>query len=189
MMSRIAFANPDQLSSDGREIYASILRTRGNLDGPFLVWLHSPGLAAPAEKLGAFCRYNTSLSKAESELLILLVAAHFRCSGEWQIHATIAVKAGLDRELIDAILTGSTLTSLSSRLSVLHALTIELLRHNEIGQITFAQALEIFGAQGLVEIVGVIGYYGFVAMTLNAFEMRLADVDDPFESRRDGGNS
>jgi 4-carboxymuconolactone decarboxylase len=189
MMSRISLANPDQLSPGGREIYASILKTRGNLDGPFLVWLHSPGLAATAEKLGAFCRYKTSLLNVESELLILLVAAHFRCSGEWQIHATIAVKAGLDSEFIDAILTDATPTLASSRLSALYMLSIELLRHNQIGQATYAQARDIFGDRGLVEIVGVIGYYAFVAMTLNAFEIRLADRDDPFESRRDTENS
>jgi 4-carboxymuconolactone decarboxylase len=48
MISRIPFVDPEQLSGAGRDIYASILETRGNVEGPFLVWLHSPGLAAPA---------------------------------------------------------------------------------------------------------------------------------------------
>jgi 4-carboxymuconolactone decarboxylase len=182
MISRIPFANLEQLSPAARDIYASILKTRGNLDGPFLVWLHSPGLAGPAEELGAFCRYNTCLAKVESELLILLVAAHFRCCGEWQIHATVAAGAGLDRASIDAILIGSTPKLPSSRLSMLHALSTELLRHNEISRTTFTKAREMFGDPGLVEVVGVIGYYSFVAMTLNAFEIRLADCNDPFES-------
>lgn len=69
MISRNPLVEHEQLSPAGRDIYASILRTRGNLDGPFLAWLHSPGLAAPAEKLGTFCRYNTSLAKIESALL------------------------------------------------------------------------------------------------------------------------
>jgi 4-carboxymuconolactone decarboxylase len=182
MMSRIPLVKHDQLSLAGRDIYASILSTRGNLDGPFLAWLHSPGLAAPAEKLGTFCRYNTSLAKVESELLILIVAAHFRCSGEWQIHATIALEAGLDSASIDAILLGLRPTLSSPRLSVLHALGTELLRHNEISRTAFAHAHEMFGDREFVEIVGVIGYYSFVAMTLNAFEIRFADRNDPFES-------
>jgi 4-carboxymuconolactone decarboxylase len=182
MISRIPLVKHEQLSPAGRDIHASILSTRGNLDGPFLAWLHSPGLAAPAEKLGAFCRYNPALARVESELLILLVAAHFRCSGEWQIHATIALEAGLDSASIDGILSGLSPTLPSRRLSVLHALSTELLRHNEISQTTFARARDMFGVQGLVEIVGVIGYYGFVAMTLNAFDIRFADRKDPFES-------
>jgi 4-carboxymuconolactone decarboxylase len=182
MISRIPLADPEQLSTAGRDIYASILKTRGNLDGPFLAWLHSPGLAAPAEKLGAFCRYNTSLAKVESELLILLVAAHFRCAGEWQIHATIAAEAGLDCASIDAILMGLTPTLPSSRLSTLHALSTELLRHNEISRTTFTQAREMFGDPALVEAVGVVGYYSFVTMTLNAFGIQLPDRNDPFKS-------
>jgi 4-carboxymuconolactone decarboxylase len=182
MISRIPFVTHEQLSPAGRDIYASILDTRGNLDGPFLAWLHSPQLAAPAEKLGVFCRYNTSLARVESELLILLVAAHFRCSGEWQIHMTIASGAGLDSASIDAIRTGLAPTLTAPRLAVLYALTTELLRRNEVSGATFAQAREMFGDRGCVEIVGVIGYYSFVAMTLNAFDIRFADRHDPFES-------
>jgi 4-carboxymuconolactone decarboxylase len=182
MISRIPFVDPGQLSVAGRDIYASILETRGNVEGPFLVWLHSPGLAAPAEKLGAFCRYNTSLAKAESELLILTVAAHFRCSGEWQIHAAIASEAGFDSAAIDAIRTGSTPMLRSFRLTLMHALATELLRDDRISRTTFAAARGELEDQGLVETVGVIGYYSFVAMTLNAFEIRHADRDDPFES-------
>jgi 4-carboxymuconolactone decarboxylase len=182
MISRIPFVDPERLSVAGRDIYASILETRGNVEGPFLVWLHSPGLAAPAERLGAFCRYNTFLAKVESELLILTVAAHFRCTGEWQIHASIALEAGLDSASIDAIRTGGAPTLRSFRLTVMHALATELLRHNKISGTTFAGARDELGDQGLVETVGLIGYYSFVAMTLNTFEIRYADRDDPFES-------
>jgi 4-carboxymuconolactone decarboxylase len=182
MISRIPFVDPERLSVAGRDIYASILETRGNVEGPFLVWLHSPGLAAPAERLGAFCRYNTSLTKVESELLILTVAAHFRCTGEWQIHAAIALEAGLDGASIDAIRTGGAPVLRSFRLTLMHALAAELLRHNSISRTTFARARDELGDQEFVETVGVIGYYSFVAMTLNAFEIRYADRDDPFES-------
>jgi 4-carboxymuconolactone decarboxylase len=180
MISRIPLVKHEQLSPAGRDIYQSILNTRGNLDGPFLAWLHSPGLAAPAEKLGAFCRYDTSLAEVESELLILLVAAHFHCAGEWQIHVPIASKAGLDMASIDAIQAGMAPALASLRLSVLHSFSDELLRHNQISEASFVRALEMFGVRGCVEVAGVIGYYCFVAMTLNAFEIRRADAGDPF---------
>ena len=180
MISRIPLVKYEELSPDGRDIYQSILNTRGNLDGPFLAWLRSPGLAAPAEKLGAFCRYGTSLAEIESELLILLVAAHFQCAGEWQIHAAIALGAGLDSASIDSILTGAIPVLSSFRLTVMHALATELLCHNAISETSFNRAREMFGDRGCVEIAGVIGYYSFVAMTLNAFEIRFADGGDPF---------
>jgi 4-carboxymuconolactone decarboxylase len=182
MISRIPLLRQEQLSRVGRNIYSSILRTRGNLDGPFLAWLHSPGLAGPAVKLGTFCRYDTGLTEVESELLILLVAAHFRCSGEWQIHAPIAVAAGLEQASIDAIMAGQVPILPVGRLSLLHMFGTELLRRNEVSQTTFEEATELFGYQRLVEIVGLIGYYCFVAMTLNAFDIRLADRGAPFAS-------
>ena len=154
MISRIPFVDPEQLSDAGRQIYASILETRGSLEGPFLVWLHSPGLAAPAEKLGAFCRYSTSLAKVETELLILTVAAHFRCSGEWQIHAPIALGAGLDSASIDSILTASIPALSSSRLAVIHALATELLCQNAITRTTFERAHGELGDRGWLRSSG-----------------------------------
>jgi 4-carboxymuconolactone decarboxylase len=180
MISRIPLVRHEHLSPAGREVYQSILDTRGNLDGPFLAWLHSPGLAAPAEKLGAFCRYSTSLAEIESEFLILLVAAHFRCVGEWQIHVPIASRAGLDTASIDAIQIGVPPAPASPRLSVLHSFSDELLNHNQISEGSFVKAREMFGDRGCVEIVGVLGYYSFVAMTLNAFEIRCTDSGDTF---------
>jgi 4-carboxymuconolactone decarboxylase len=180
MMSRIPLLDHEQLSPAARNIYDSILSTRGNLDGPFLAWLYSPEMAAPAESLGAFCRYNTSLGALESELLILVVAAHFCCAGEWQIHSPIAFTAGLDWDLINAIKAGVRPAFVSLRLSALHSFSHELLNQNRISESSFRQAREIFGDRGCVEIAGVIGYYSLVAMTLNAFEIRYADGSDPF---------
>jgi 4-carboxymuconolactone decarboxylase len=180
MMARIPLVEHEQLSPAARSIYDSILKTRGNLDGPFLAWLYSPEMAAPAESLGAFCRYNTSLGELESELLILVVAAHFCCAGEWQIHSPIAFRAGLAWDSINAIKAGIRPAFASLRLSVLHTFCHELLSQNRISESSFHQAREIFGDRGCVEITGVIGYYGLVAMTLNAFEIRCADGSEPF---------
>jgi 4-carboxymuconolactone decarboxylase len=180
MMSRIPLLKHEHLSPAARNIYESILKTRGNLDGPFLAWLYSPEMAAPAESLGAFCRYNTSLAEVESELLILLVAAHFCCAGEWQIHAPIALRAGLDCASIDAIKSGVAPMFSSRRRSMLYTFSRELLNENRISESSFNQAREMFGYRSCVEIAGVIGYYSLVAMTLNAFEIRCADGGDPF---------
>lgn len=180
MISRVPLLNYEQLSPAARDIYQSILKTRGNLDGPFLAWLHSPGLAAPAQALGSFCRYNTALAENESELLILLVAAHFRCTGEWQIHVPIACRTGLGPAVISAILAGVPPEFASVRLSALHRFSEELLKDNQVTEASFNRAREIFGDRGCVEITGVIGYYSFVAMTLNAYQIRCAGEEDPF---------
>ncbi|APX93914.1 hypothetical protein BWR19_13745 [Halomonas sp. 1513] len=173
MQSRITLPAIDSISAEQRAIYQSILETRGNVDGPFLAWLHSPGLAGPAQQLGAFCRYATQLTTVESELLILMVAAHFQCVGEQQIHEPIAIEAGLSKEALATLRQGGCADLTPPRLAMLQTLTRQLLSDNRIDDVTFEAARQALGTRTLVEVVGIIGYYALVAMTLNAFEMRL----------------
>jgi 4-carboxymuconolactone decarboxylase len=173
MKSRIPLPEIDAFRPAQRQIYESIKSTRGNLDGPFLAWLHSPELAEHAEKLGAFCRYGSSLSTRESELLILCVAAHYQCIGEQQIHEPIARQSGLSSQAVEEIRNGVTPRFEDDRLAALHAIARQLLETNRIEQPLFDRARSLFGDKTLVETVGILGYYAFVAMTLNAFEMKL----------------
>ena len=172
MKSRLLLPAPDQLDPAQSAIYQSILSTRGNVEGPFLAWLLAPGLADPAQRLGAFCRYGTSLALVESELLILLVAAGFDCVGEQQIHEPIAIGAGLSEAAVDAIRTGATPELATPRQRMLLRMATALIRTNRIPESVYGEATAEFGQTGVVEIVGVIGYYALVAMTLNAFDMR-----------------
>ncbi len=178
MRARIALPDPARLSPQGRRIYESILSTRGSLEGPFLAWLHAPQLADPAEKLGAFCRYGTHLQPMESEMLILLVAKAFRCDGEWQIHAPIAARVGLDPAAIGAIGVGRRPILPTERLATLHEFASELLGTHRVSAERFERTMHMLGTEGLVEVVGLVGYYTLVAMTLNAFEMTL-ESDSP----------
>lgn len=172
MKSRLTLPDVENLSVEQQAIHASILATRGNLDGPFLAWMHSPAMASHAEKLGSFCRYQTGFSTIESELLILCVAAHFRCVGEQQIHEPIAQRAGLSETDIAHLRAGTPPPLTDERLQLLYRLSTELMRENRIGPDSFEAGLAAFGERGMVELVGIVGYYIFVAMTLNAFDMR-----------------
>lgn len=177
MQARIPLPAEDQMSDAQREIYASLLRTRPSADGPFLAWLHSPGLAGPAEKLGAYCRFHTALSQRETELLILVTAARFDCVGEWTIHAPIAAREGLADHDIEAIRAGAAPVLASERDLLLWRLAVQLLTTNRVSQETFDAARAELGLPALVDAVGVIGYYSFVAATLNAFEMYMPSPD------------
>lgn len=173
MQSRLPLPDATRFDAAQRAIHDSILSTRGNLSGPFLAWMLNPGLASPAEQLGAFCRYGTGFAVVESELLILCVAAQHRCLGEQQIHEPIARQAGLSSEAITAIRDRSDPVLIDPRQRLLHAIATELLGTNRLGEPRYREGLDAFGERGMVELVGILGYYALVAMTLNAFEMRL----------------
>lgn len=175
LQSRLALPDVADFNPEQQAIHDSIMATRGNLNGPFLAWMHSPKLASLAEKLGAFCRYETQLALVESELLILCVASRFQCLGEQQIHEPIARDAGLPDAAILALREGRAPELAGPRLGLLYRLASALLATNRIPAEDYDAAVALFGAAQVVEIVGVIGYYSLVAMTLNAFEMRLPE--------------
>lgn len=175
LQSRLPLPDVSAFTPEQQAIHDSIMATRGNLNGPFLAWMHSPKLASLAEKLGAFCRYDTQLELVESELLILCAGGHFQCVGEQQIHEPIALEAGLAADAVAALREGRDPQFAEPRLAMLYRLASTLLATNRVPQAVYDDAVTLFGTATVVEIVGIIGYYSLVAMTLNAFEMRLPE--------------
>ncbi|WP_206950807.1 carboxymuconolactone decarboxylase family protein [Trinickia acidisoli] len=151
---------------------------RGNLAGPFLAWIASPELAQHAQRLGAFCRYQTGLSLRLSELAILVTAAQWRAQAEWQIHYPIAIAAGVSVSVAEALLEGQRPDFTDTDEALIYDFATELYDTKRVSGATFAKAEQRFGHETTVNLVGLLGYYALVAMTLNVFEMR-ADGDAP----------
>ena len=173
MQSRLDLPTRGRMTDAQRVVHDQILHTRGNDNGPFLAWLLSPKLADSAQALGAVCRYGTSLSLCESELLIMHVASWYDCPAEAQIHGPIALRAGLSEAVLEAIRNRQPPVLDHPRLAMLSLVAQELLTSRHLTQSTYAQAINTLGEQALVETVGIIGYYALTAYTLNAFDMRL----------------
>lgn len=181
-MSRLNTLDPDDLSDQQLAIYREILVSRGGrIDGPFLAWLHSPVLADRAQKLGAFCRFGTSLPARLSELAILLTARWWRADVEWHIHAPIAAEAGVSATVIEALRAGEQPLFEQADEALLYEFTRELYEQRRVGEATYREAVALLGEQAVVELVGLLGYYALVAMTLNVFEVKAPDMkQSPF---------
>ncbi|NNM70957.1 carboxymuconolactone decarboxylase family protein [Enterovirga aerilata] len=184
-MPRLPDIEPDRLTPEQRRVYDAILSgPRGVVQGPLRVWVNSPGLADKAQALGAFCRYGTSLPQRLSELAIITTGAHWQAGFEWAVHAPIAQEAGIDIEAIEAIRTGREPDLPRADERAVYMFSSEILRTRRVSDETFRFALETLGQVGLVDLVGVLGYYGLISMTINAFEVPLPDgVADPFPAR------
>ena len=144
---------------------------RGNLNGPFLGWIHSPELAQHAQRLGAFCRYRTGLPLRLSELAILVTAARWRSQAEWHIHYPIALDAGVPAATAEAIRSGRQPEFDDGDDALIFAFATELYDTQRVSGPTFQRAAERFGHQVTINLVGLLGYYALVAMTLNVFDM------------------
>ncbi|HEY4353004.1 MAG TPA: carboxymuconolactone decarboxylase family protein [Paraburkholderia sp.] len=154
---------------------------RGNLNGPFLGWIFSPELAQHAQRLGAFCRYQTGLPLRLSELAILVTAARWQAQAEWYIHYPIAIQAGLPADVAEAIRIGLEPKFADEDDTLIYRFATELYEAKRVSDATYQQAVERFGHTVVINLVGLLGYYALVAMTLNVFEMRAEGQDSlPF---------
>lgn len=151
---------------------------RGNLAGPFLAWIASPELADHAQRLGSFCRYRTGLPPRLSEFAILVTAAQWRAQAEWQIHYPIAIEAGVSPEIADTLLRARRPDFIDADEALIYDFAIELYDAKRVSDTTFGKAVQRFGHETTVNLVGLLGYYALVAMTLNVFAMRVGD-DQP----------
>lgn len=165
---------PDQISM----LDAILAGPRKNLNGPFVAWIHSPPLGELAQRLGAFCRYETGLPLRLSELAILVTAASWQSQAEWFIHLPIAIEAGIAPELAEQIRLGATPSFVAADEALVWRFASELYRDKRVADDTYAQACEMFGLQVVVNLVGLLGYYALVAMTLNTFGMRAEGQDE-----------
>ncbi len=182
MTQRIPVLTPEALTPAQREAYDAIASgPRGRVQGPLNVWLHSPELAQHAQALGAFCRYATSLPPRLSELAILTTAVHWRAGFEWYAHAPLGLQAGLDPAAVEGLRTGGSPAFARDDERLVHALATELLRTRDLSAETYAKAEAMLGRQALVELVGVLGYYQLISMTIKAFAVALPPGEpDPF---------
>jgi len=182
-MSRVPVLQPEQMNPAQRQIYDDILRTRGGtwFHGPYDPLLHQPRIAAPAQKLGEFVRYHTSLEPRLSELAILIVARYWDCDFEWYQHAPIAASKGLDAELIATLRRNQTPATMQEDEAIVFEFTTSLLKEHRVADGDYQRASEHFGIVGVVELTGLIGYYTFLAFTLLAHQIALpSNVVPPF---------
>ncbi len=173
-MPRLAPIDLDQLSPEQRAVADAIISgPRGGLRGPFEAWLRSPQLADRGQKLGEYCRFGTSLPRDLSEFAILLTGKHWRAQFEFWAHARLARDAGLPEDIIEAVRTGAAPEFRDEAQRAVHALVSEYFATNRVSEPTYRLAIAELGERGVVDLVGVVGYYCLVSMTLNVFDVGL----------------
>jgi len=170
---RVRKLGDDELTPRQRELSERIAGRRGQTRGPFLVWLHSPELCDRVEALGAYVRYESSLELRLRELILLIAARHWGAQYSWNAHVDKAVAAGINPEALLALAHRRAPAFDRRDEQVVHAFCAELLERHFVADETFAEAHELFGDQGVVDIVGTLGNFSMLAMCLNAFEVDL----------------
>ena len=148
-----------------REVIAG---PRGALISPFVPLLRSPELMTHAQRMGEYLRYRSAIGLRLSELAILVTARQWTQQVEWAIHVPIAVREGINQEAIDAISEGRDPPGLRRDEQLVYDFSMELHRKRSVSDTTWAQAIELWGEQGVMDLVAINGYYTLLSMVMNA---------------------
>lgn len=173
-MPRIEIADVAAMGEEQRRVYDETLAgPRGHIPPPLHAWLASPELARRAQHLGAFVRYQTTLPPRLSELAILVTARHWTSHFEWYAHKKEGLKAGMDPAVIDAIAAERPPPFAGDDERLVYEFAHAVHERHRVPDELYRASVAALGERTVVELVGILGYYTLVAMTLNTFELGL----------------
>jgi 4-carboxymuconolactone decarboxylase len=173
---RLPPLDADAMNDAQRRVADAIMSgPRRALHGPFNAWLRSPELADRLQRVGEYVRFDSSLPRRLNELAILVTARHWTAQYEWFAHLPMALGAGLAEPIAAAIAIGERPAGMQQDEAIIYDFTTELHRDKKVSDATYQAALHAFGAEGVIDLIGVAGYYTVVSMTLNVAGVPIPD--------------
>jgi 4-carboxymuconolactone decarboxylase len=164
----------EQMTDAQKQVYDAIAGgPRGGVRGPFRIMLRSPELADRVQKLGEYLRYGTSLPARLNEFAILINARFWDSKYEWYAHKPLAIKGGLAESTADDLAQNKRPTNMKPDEELVHEFCTTLHREHFVSDALFKRAVATLGEQGVIDLVGVSGYYTLVSMVLNVAEIPL----------------
>jgi 4-carboxymuconolactone decarboxylase len=165
---------PEDMTEAQKRVYQSIAGgPRGGVRGPFNALLRSPELADRVQKVGEFLRFNSSLPPRLNELAILVNARFWGSTYEWYAHRPLAEKAGLASAIADDIARNGRPKSMQTDETLVYEFCTALHTTHGVDDALFERAVATLGERGVMDLIGVSGYYTLVSMVLNVAEIPL----------------
>lgn len=182
--ARLPLIQRDALDADGQRAFDVIVhpdsRYSTGLRGPIGMWMYSPQMAESLFPASTYLRFGTAKDQRLTELAILATAREVRSQYEWTSHEPAGERAGLEPEIIELLKqrtpldTSGEVPGLGDEERAIIAFVREVVTEEKVTSGTFIRARELFGDQGVMNLAGLVGYYGFVNTTLKAFDVQLA---------------
>ena len=171
----------DKLTETQRKAAEAFAEGRGyQIRGPFVPLIRSPEVMLRAKAMGDYLRFKSTLGPRLNEMVILITAREWTQQYEWNAHRPAAMKAGLRSEIVDAIADGRRPAAMTEDEEAAYDMATEILRLKRVSDATYGRAVAKFGEQGVIDLLGVIGYYNFLAIVMNATRTALpANAAEP----------
>lgn len=158
----------DKLTEAQKKAAADFLAERKQaVFGPFVPLSRSPQLMINAAKMGTYLRFGNSLPRDVSEFAILLVSRRWTQQYEWYVHAADGKTAGLSDAIIQAVADGRRPEGMTEGMEIVYDFSNELNDFHSVSDGTYARMVTKYGEQGMMDLVGLNGYYSLISMVLN----------------------
>ena len=158
----------DEMTSEQKGMIDHLLAgERQGARGPFNVLLRSPEVGDLGQQFGGAMRFRTGIPKDVSEVIIIMTGRFWMAQYEWNSHKNAALQNAVTPAVVDAIATGKRPTGMPPEMEVAYNLIDELLTTHQVTDATFNAAKDRYGERGVVDMVGLSGWYGLVSMLLN----------------------
>ena len=141
---------------------------RKGVISPFVPLLRSPELCTHVQRTGEYLRYRSAIGLRLSELAILVTACHWQQQVEWSIHAPIAMREAIAPEVVQALAEGRRPDYQRADEALVHDFTQQSLQDRRVSDATWAACREALGEQGVVDLMGIVGYYTMLSIVMNA---------------------
>ena len=173
---RLPTIPPQQYTEEQKKAAEEFLAARKvPVFGPFEPLMHSPQVMSQARAMGDYLRYQSAIGNTLSELAILVTARQWSQDYEWYVHYPIALKAGIKKDVADAIADGRRPTGMSEDEQIVYDFSTELHQNKRVSDATFARAEQRFGKKGVVDLTGINAYYTLLAMQMNVAQYKVPD--------------
>ncbi len=186
-MSRLPYLRRDDLDPDGQEVWDSIIGSRGatlvndegGLSGPFNAFVHAPDVGRHLTSLGKVLRFETSIERRLSEVVIITVGARWKAEFEWWAHARMARRHGVPDAVVNAIGRGEEPPFEAQDERTVYTAARQVVQTGRLGPDAYEAVRVLLGDKGVVEFVALCGYYTLVSYLLNAFAVPLPPGAEP----------
>jgi 4-carboxymuconolactone decarboxylase len=170
----------DRMTEAQQKAVAEYEAARGsNPSGPWMVLLRVPDVMSLAFKWRQHLQFGSVLDQRLTEFAILIAARSWTQQFEWNAHHPLALKAGLDAKIIQAVAEGRRPERMAEDEEILYDFCVELERNKSVSDATYARALSKFGEAGIIEAATIEGYYALLAMAMNVARTPLPEGTKP----------
>ncbi len=162
----------NEMSYEMKEAYDFTKKLRGIVPGPHRIWLANPKLSKTIVPTGAYYQTQSTLTKAEIEIVTNVINGRWLAAYSNYEHEWIAEQqGGLPPDKVEALIAGLPTSFDDRRQQVVFDLASTLAQPRVVPKGLYRRAKALLGDAGIVDVTMLMGWFSGVSLTLLAYDV------------------